>query len=74
MYMSDYVDHLDRILSAQGEDVLDGAGRISHQQAVDKALEEYRKYQDKTLSRVERDYLNSIRELEIEAKGESQKR
>ena len=63
MHMSDYVEQLDRILEAQGEPVLDNAGRISHKQAVDKALSEYRKYQVKTLSPVEEDYLRTIEEI-----------
>ena len=63
MHMSDYAEQLDRILEAQGDSVLDGAGKVSHKQAVDKALNEYRKYQVKTLSPVERDYLRTIEEL-----------
>jgi hypothetical protein len=63
MHMSDYAEQLDRILEAQGDTVLDGAGKVSHKQAVDKALDEYRKYQVKTLSPVERDYLRTIEEL-----------
>ena len=68
MHMSDYVEHLDRILSAQGEEVLSDVGKISHKQAVDKALEEYRKYQEKTLSPVEQEYLKTIRHVEETAK------
>ena len=63
MHMSDYAEQLDRILEAQRDPVLDGAGKVSHKQAVDKALDEYRKYQVKTLSPVERDYLRTIEEL-----------
>ena len=63
MRMSDYVEQLDRILEAQGDPVLDNAGKISHEQAVDKALDEYRKYQAKTLSPVEEDYLRTIEEI-----------
>ena len=43
--------------------MLNSAGKVSHKQAVDKALDEYRKYQVKTLSPVERDYLRTIEEL-----------
>jgi hypothetical protein len=64
MHMSDYAEQLDRILEAQGDSVLDGAGKVSHKQAVDKALDEYRKYQAKTLSPVERDYLRVIEEID----------
>ena len=68
MYMSDYVEHLDRILSSTGEKLLTDAGTISHKQAVEKATAEYRKYQVQTLSPVEEAYLQSIREIEKTAK------
>ena len=64
MTMVDWVKHLDKILIATGEELLQGAGKISHQQAVNKATIEYQKYQAKTLSDVEVDYLNSIKKLE----------
>ncbi len=50
-----------------GENLLTGNGRISHQQAIDKATTEYRKYKAKTLSSVEQDYLDSIKRLEQKA-------
>ena len=40
----DYVEHLDNVLKTTGEKVLQGAGTISHAQAIEKATEEYRKY------------------------------
>ena len=46
MYMSDYVEHLDNVLKTTGENLLQGAGTISHAQAIEKATAEYRKYQD----------------------------
>jgi len=61
MYMEDYINQLDNILSSTGEKVLQSAGSISHEQAVEKALSEYRKYQVKTLSPVEEAYLETIR-------------
>ncbi|WP_230083464.1 virulence RhuM family protein [Aerococcus tenax] len=68
MYMSDYVEHLDRVLSVTGRPVLQSAGEISHQQAMDKARKEYRDYQTNTLSPVEEDYLRTIKALEQEVK------
>ena len=68
MYMEDYVRQLDNILSATGEELLVGAGAISHEEAMDKALTEYRKYQVKTLSPVEQAYLESIKMIEKKAK------
>ena len=64
MTMKDWADHLDRILTMSGEQLLQGNGSISHKKAVDKAADEYKKYKAKTLSEVETDYLNSIKMLE----------
>jgi hypothetical protein len=47
-----------------GEKLLHGAGNISHKDAVDKATIEYKKYQSKTLSEVEKNYLESIKQIE----------
>lgn len=64
MTMQDWAEHLDRILTMSGEQLLIGNGSISHKQAVDKATGEYRKYKERTLSEVEQDYLDSIKRLE----------
>ena len=64
MYMEDYIHQLDNILASTGEKVLQSAGSISHEQAVEKALAEYRKYQFKTLSPVEQAYLETIKNTE----------
>ena len=63
MYMIDYVEHLDNVLKTTGEKVLQGAGKISHAQAIEKATEEYRKYQTQNLSPVEEEYLESIKNI-----------
>lgn len=68
MYMSDYVETLDNILKSTGEDVLKDAGKISHKQAMEKALFEYRKYQAENLSSVEKYYLAEIKSIEEIAK------
>ena len=64
MTMQDWSEHLDRILTMSGEQLLVDNGSVSHKQAIDKATGEYRKYKARTLSEVERDYLNSIKLLE----------
>lgn len=71
MYMEDYIKQLDGILSGTGEQLLLDAGSVSHQQAMEKAEKEYRKYQVKTLSPVEQAYLDTIKQLEKEAKENS---
>ena len=62
-YMADWLDHLTTMIAAMGGKSLEGAGTISHRQAVQKAHEEYEKYKtvmDTQPSSVERDYLKQI--------------
>lgn len=73
MHMKDYIKILDAILSSTGEKVLTDSGKVSHRQAIDKAVREYRKYQVKTLSPVEEDYLRTVKALSRKAKSESKK-
>lgn len=47
-----------------GERLLQGNGNVSHKQAVEKATTEYKTYKTRTLSEVEKDYLDSIKVLE----------
>ncbi len=68
MYMSDYVEHLDRVLSSTGENVLFGAGKVSHKQAMDKANREYQRFLVQNLSPVEEAYLQTIKEIGKKAK------
>ena len=68
MTMEDWARHLDGILTSTGEKLLIGNGTVSHDQAMDKAQTEYKKYKAKTLSSVEQDYLNSIKQLEKKSK------
>lgn len=67
MTMKDWAEHLDRILTMTGEQLLQGNGNVSHKQAVNKATDEYKKYKARTISDVEEDYLNSIKMLEQKA-------
>ena len=69
MTMKDWSEHLDRILTMSGEQMLIGAGSVSHAQAIDKVTQEYKKYQQKTLSQVEKDYLDTIKIIENKAKS-----
>lgn len=71
MTMADWSAHLDRILTMGGEKLLQGAGSISHEQAIDKAKDEYKKYQARTLSDVEQAYLDCIEELSTKTKKQS---
>ena len=68
MYMADYVEQLDKILSSTGKGILENAGSVSHKQAVEKAEAEYQKFIQKNLSPVEKEYLEVIKNLEKTAK------
>ena len=63
MHMSDYVEQLDLTIQSVGEEVLEGVGKISHKKAMEKVEREYRKYQVKTLSSVEKAYIETLKEL-----------
>ncbi|WP_262121032.1 virulence RhuM family protein [Anaerococcus sp. Marseille-Q5996] len=67
MYMQDYIDHLDLILSSTGEKILDNAGKVSQKQALAKAEEEYKKYKKLEVASVEKEYLKSVKALEKKA-------
>ena len=69
MYMKDYIQHLETILSSTGEQLLNGCGTVSHEQAMEKAEKEYRKFDVRTLSPVEQAYLDNIKILNKKAQG-----
>lgn len=68
IYMDDYVKQLDSVLSSGNRKLLTGSGSVSHKQALEKAKSEYRKYQEITLTPVEKAYLESIKEVSKEVK------
>jgi len=69
MTMNDWAKHLDNILTMSGEKLLQGAGSISHEEAIEKATTEYKKYQQKTLSEVEKNFLDSLKTIENKTKN-----
>jgi hypothetical protein len=68
MNMEDWSNHLNRILTMSGENLLQGAGKVSHEIAIEKATNEYKKYQQKTLSEAELNYLESLKILDQKTK------
>lgn len=68
MYMRDYVEQLDSVLSSGNRKLLTGSGKISHDEAMKKAKEEYKKYQANTISPVEQAYMETIKEAGQSAK------
>lgn len=68
MYMKDFIEELDRILNSSNRKLLLDSGKISHQQAIEKARKEFKDYQNKSLSEVEKSYLESLKQIEKEVK------
>ena len=66
MYMADWVERLRMVLTMNQRSILEDAGRISHELAVQKANEEYQKYQHQLK---EEEHLQSLRELESDLKN-----
>lgn len=64
MTMNDWAAYLDKILTMSGEQLLEGSGSVTHEKAMEHVTTEYRKYKQRTISDVERDYLNSIKSIE----------
>lgn len=70
MYMKDWIDWLDTILQMNGRELLDHAGKISHQMALNKSSEEYEKYKmeqlrlskEASLKEIEED-INKLKKL-----------
>lgn len=67
MYMKDWLETIDDYLKMTRRDILTTKGKVTHQQAIDKAHKEYKKYMQKRediLSPVECHFLESVKELE----------
>jgi hypothetical protein len=76
MYMKDWIARLDDFLKMTGQDILQHSGKISHQDAIDKAKSEYDKYKESTkneLSSVENDFIKHIENTEKVLKKGKQK-
>ena len=72
MTMNDWANYLDRILTMTGEQLLQDGGSVSHDDAMEHATTEYRKYKQRTISDAEHDYLNAIKRLGNINKKESE--
>ena len=67
MTMNDWVKELNYFLTMNRKDILNDAGKISHEEAMNHAKKEYDKYKDRIAlkpSEVELHYLESIKDLE----------
>lgn len=63
MYMQDWINELDKFTEMYGKGVLKNAGKISRKQADQKAEQEFRAYEERTLSPVEQAYFEQIKVL-----------
>lgn len=64
MHMKDWIAQLDKLIGVFDKKVLAEASSVSHNDALKKAELEYKKYQEKTLSEVEKVFLESVKGLE----------
>jgi hypothetical protein len=67
MYMRDWIGKLDDFLRLSGRDIIKHAGKISHEQAVQKAELEFQKFHHAQLaepSQVEKDFEATMKQLE----------
>ena len=67
MYMKDWIVRLDDFVRMTGNDILQNAGTVSHQQALKKANVEYEKYKEQTkneLSGTEKHFIKQIETTE----------
>jgi hypothetical protein len=77
MYMSDWIETLDGFLKLSKHEILTHAGKISAKTAELKAKEEYKKYKSlhiEDISRVEKDYIDALEDMEMKLLGEGDKR
>ena len=74
MRMEDWVKELDKFSETFGKGILKNSGTISNQKAQEKAVQEYKTYQAKTLSPVEKEYLDSIKALGKKVKNTIKKK
>jgi hypothetical protein len=64
MYMKDWIGKLDNFIRMSGSELLDNAGKISHEKAKIKAELEYERYKERSkdqLTKVERDFIKHIK-------------
>lgn len=68
MRMKDWIAQLDRLIQTFDGKLLNNAGAVSHEQAMQKAEIEYKKYQSAAISAVERTYLETLEKAEKKVK------
>jgi len=74
MYMRDWLPQVDDFAQRYGKGILQNAGTVSRQAAIEKATEEYKKYRKRIEdlpTHAERDYLESIKQAQKKLKGKT---
>jgi hypothetical protein len=74
MFMEDWINELDKFATMYGKGVLQNRGKISRTKADKKAEEEFRAYEVKIFSPIEKEYLESIKTVQKIADKESRKK
>jgi hypothetical protein len=69
MYMTDWAGKLDEFIKISGNDILDHLGSISHQQALQKANEEYEKFKEQSKNDLSQVEMHFVKHLENSAKA-----
>jgi len=64
MKMADWITELDNQLTANKRDILKGKGRISHQQAIEKAEQEFEIYRAREMKQLESDFDRAVKKLQ----------
>jgi hypothetical protein len=73
IYMQDWLPQVDDFAERYGKGILQSAGTVSRQAAIEKATEEYKKYRKRISdlpTLVERDYLDSLKQAQKKLKKE----
>jgi hypothetical protein len=63
MRMEDWVGKLDAMLTLSGRELLNGSGKVSHDEACRKAVAEFREYRRREMIQYESDFDRAVREL-----------
>ncbi len=68
MYMTDWITKLDEFIKISGNDILDHLGSISHEQALQKANEQYEKFKEQDKKGPSQVEIHFVKHLESSAK------
>ena len=77
MYMSDWIETLDRFTRLSKYEILIHVGKISAKVAELKAKEEYKKYKtlnSESISQLEKDYIKALEDIEVRLLGGENKK